>query len=54
MDYFYMSKKDEDAKENQILVVLHEESNGNYVRATGMKGVGTEGVQEWLAKDVCE
>ena len=27
MDYLYMSKKDEKAKDNPILVVLNEESN---------------------------
>ena len=48
MDYFYMSQKDEEAKENPILVVLNEESNEKYARATGIKGVGTEGIQEWL------
>ena len=54
MDYFYMSQKDEEAKENPILVVLNEESNEKYARATGIKGVGTEGIQEWLIKDICE
>ena len=38
-----MSKQDEDAKENPILVVLNEDTNEKYARATGRKGVGTEG-----------
>ena len=54
MDYFFMSKQDEDAKENPILVVLNEDTNEKYARATGRKGVGTEGVMEWLVKDVHE
>ena len=54
MDYFYMSQKDEEAKENPILVVLNEESNEKYPTATGIKGVGTEGIQEWLVQYICE
>ena len=54
MGYFYISTKDEEAKENPILVVLNKESNAKYAGATGMKGVGTEGVQEWFVRDVCE
>ena len=54
MDYFFMSKQDEDAKENPILVVLNEDTNEKYARATGRKGVGTEGVMECLVKDVHE
>ena len=49
-----MSKKDEEAKENPILFVMNEESNEKYASATGMKGVGTEGLQELLVKDVYE
>ena len=54
MDYFFMSKLEEDAKENPVLVLLNEISNEKYARATGRKGVGTEGVMEWLIKDVSE
>ena len=54
MDYFYMSKQDEEAKENPMLVVLNEQTNERYARATGRKGVGTEGLMDWLVKDICE
>ena len=54
MDYFFMSKHDEEAKENPVLVVLNEETNERYARATGRKGIGTEGVMEWLVRDVSE
>ena len=54
MDYFFMSKHDEEAKENPVLVVLNEETNERYARATGRKGIGTEGVMEWLIRDVSE
>ena len=52
MDYFYMSQKDEEAKENPNLVVINEASNEKYARAAGQKGVGTEGAVQWLIKDV--
>ena len=42
MNYFYMSKNDEEANDNLIISVLNEELNEKYARATGMKGVGTE------------
>ena len=54
MDYFYMSKKDEEAKENPVLVIVNEMTNERYARATGKKGVGTEGLQDWLVRDVSE
>ena len=54
MDYLYMSKQDEEAKENPMLVVLNEQTNERYARATGRKGVGTEGLMDWLVKDICE
>ena len=54
MDYVFMSQEDEEAKENPVFVVLNEATNERYARATGKKGVGTEGVMEWLVKDVSE
>ena len=54
MDYFFMSKKDQDAKENPIVVIVNEETNERYARATGQKGIGTEGVMDWLIRDVSE
>ena len=37
-----------------MLVVLNEQTNERYARATGRKGVGTEGLMDWLVKDICE
>ena len=54
MDYFFMSKIDETANENPILVVLNEETGERYARATGRKGVGTDGIMDWLVRDVSE
>ena len=54
MDYFYMSQKDEEAKENPLLVVVNEDSGEKYARMTGRKGVGEMGECDWLMKDLCE
>ena len=54
MDYFYMSKNDEKAKQNPLLVILNEETNEKYARAIGQTGIGTEGVMEWLVRDISE
>ena len=43
LDYFYMSQQDEEANKNPLLVVVDEKSGEKYVRATGKKGIGTEG-----------
>ena len=42
MEYFYMSKKDEEATDNPFLILLNEEPNEKYSRATDMKSVGIE------------
>ena len=42
MDYFYMSKEDEDEKNNSTLVALNEPTNEKYARAAGQTGIGTE------------
>ena len=34
--------------------MLNDETSEKYVRATGRKGVCTEGVMEWLVKDLHE
>ena len=52
MDYFFMSKKDEEETNNPVLVVLNEKTNEKYARAAGQKGIGTEGAVQWLVKDV--
>ena len=43
MDYFYMSTKDEEAKENPVLVMVNEDTGEKFGRAAGRKGVGDEG-----------
>ena len=52
MDYFFMSKQDEEAKDNPVIVMLDEETNEKYARATGRKGTGTDGEMDWLIKDI--
>ncbi len=52
MDYFFMSKKDEEAKENPLIVMMDEETGEKYARAVGHKGVGTAGERDWLIKDM--
>ena len=42
MDYWFMSKKDEAAKTNPLIVMVNESSTERYARATGRKGVGQE------------
>ena len=52
IDYFYMSKEDEEGKTNPVLVAVNESTNEKYARAAGQKGVGSEGEVQWLVKDV--
>ena len=54
MDYHFMSKKDEEAKNNPILVMVSEKTKDKYARATGRKGVGTAGEMDWLIQDMVE
>ena len=54
MDYFFMSKVDEKASQNPILVMIDEETGDKYARATGRKGIGTDGEMDWLIKDMEE
>ena len=49
-DYFFMSTRDEQAKENPVLVMLDEDTGDKYARAAGRKGVGEEGANHWLVK----
>ena len=35
-------------------MIVNEETNERYARATGQKGIGTEGVMDWLIRDVSE
>ena len=52
MDYFFMSTKDEGAKENPLIVMMDEETGEKYARAVGHKGIGTAGERDWLVKDM--
>ena len=54
MDYLYMSKNNAKAKPNRLFVILNEETNQKYARATGQTGIGTEGVMECLVQDISE
>ena len=47
-----MSKADEQASTNPILVMLDEETGDKYARAVGQKGVGQDGNMDWLIKDI--
>ena len=47
-----MSRKDEEAKENPLIVMMDEETGEKYARAVGHKGVGTAGERDWLIKDM--
>ena len=49
-----MSKADEEAKENPILAMVDEKTGERYARATGRKGVGTNGELDWLIQDLAE
>ena len=52
MDYFFMSREDEEASTNPLLVVADERSGARYARAVGHKGVRDDGSTDWLIKDV--
>eukprot|EP00973_Karenia_brevis_P061730 8584631-Karenia_brevis.AAC.1 len=54
MDYFFMSKEDEQASHNPLLVMLDERTGNIYARAVAQKGVGEKGEMEWLIKDMHE
>ena len=52
MDYFFMSKADEEAKENPIIGMVDEQTGEKYSRAAGKKGVGENGDMDWIIKDM--
>ena len=54
IDYFFMSKTDEAAHENPLVVMLDEATGEKYARAVGRKGLGTQGEMDWLIKDMAE
>jgi len=54
MDYFFMSKEDEAASKNPLLVAIDEQTGEKYARAVGRKGLGADGEMDWLVKDIVE
>jgi hypothetical protein len=54
MDYFFMSQKDEQAKENPVIAMIDEGTGEKYARATGRKGIGQAGEMDWLIQDMAE
>ena len=54
LDYFFMSKADEAAHENPLVVMLDEATGEKYARAVGRKGLGAQGEMDWLIKDMAE
>ena len=53
-DYFFMSREDEEASKNPLLVLADESSGPRYARAVGVKGLGEAGSMDWLIKDISE
>ena len=54
MDYFFLSLKDEEAKDNPMIGMVDESTGEKYARAAGMKGVGADGEMDWLIIDMVE
>ena len=54
MDYFFMSKEDEGAHKNPLIVMVDEDTGEKYARAVGRKGVGDNNEMDWLVKDMSE
>lgn len=48
MDYFFMSREDEERSKNPLLVVADEKSGSMYARVVGCKGMGEGGSAGWL------
>ena len=52
MDYFFMSREDEAASSNPMLVIVDERSGSRYARLVGRKGLGSDGEMDWLVEDI--
>ena len=52
MDYFFMSREDEEVAKNPLLVIADERSGSRYARAVGIKGLVEAGSIDWLVEDV--
>ena len=54
MDYFFMSTKDEEAKDSPIIGMIDEATGEKCARAVGKKGLGESGEMDWLVQDIVE
>ena len=53
MGYFFMSKEDEKASGNPLIVMAGEESGSKYARTVAQKGLGDGREMSWLVEDMC-
>ena len=51
-DYFFMSKDDEKASKNPLIVVAGDRAGSRNARAVGRKGTGEDGAMGWLIEDI--
>ena len=54
IDYFFLSTKDGEAKDNPMIGMVDESTGEKYARAAGKKGVGADGEMDWLIIDMVE
>ena len=55
MDYFFISKVDEQAHNNPLIVMVDEGTGEKYARAVGQKGLGSDASEmDWLIKDMSD
>ncbi len=40
MDYFFMSREEEVASKNPLMLMIDEQTQNKYMRAVGQKGIG--------------
>ena len=52
MDYFSMSREDEEASKNPLLVIADKRTGSRYARAVGAKGLGEANSMDWLIEDI--
>ena len=52
LDYMFMSQEDERASRNPIIIIKNEGTGELYARAVGQKGLGEDGIMDWLVKDI--
>ena len=48
LDYFFMSKEEEIASKNPLMVMVDEHTQNKYMRAVGQKGLGENREMDWL------